>query len=204
MPSSTVMTPSLPTFLNASAIILPTSTSLLALMLATAAMPPSTCATGFEAAASSLTTVSTARRMPRISVLASAPAASWRRPALKSASARTVAVVVPSPASSDVLLAASFTSFAPMFSTLLRSSISSATLTPSLVMFGPPQLRSRTAFRPRGPSVLLTAAASFSTPASSCLRASVSKASSFTGMDQVSEYGVFCVAPSGFARRCSV
>ena len=182
LPSSTVMTPSLPTFLKASAIILPTSASLLALIVATAAMPPETSDTGFAPDLISLTTVSTARRMPRTSVFASAPAASWRRPALKRASARTVAVVVPSPASSEVLLAASFTSLAPMFSTLLRSSISSATLTPSLVTFGAPQLRSSTALRPRGPSVLLTAEASFSTPASSCLRASVSNASSLTAM----------------------
>ena len=39
-----------------------------------------------------------------------------RRPSLKMARASTVAVVVPSPAMSEVLLATSFTSFAPMFS----------------------------------------------------------------------------------------
>jgi hypothetical protein len=74
-----------------------------------------------------------------------------RRPSRKRASARTVAVVVPSPASSEVLLAASLTSMAPMFSALLRSSISSATVTPSLVTVGPPQDLSMTALRPRGP-----------------------------------------------------
>jgi hypothetical protein len=58
---------------------------------------------------------------------------------LNRASASTVAVVVPSPALSEVLLAASLTSWAPMFSTLSRSSISSATVTPSLVTVGPPQ-----------------------------------------------------------------
>ena len=48
---------------------------------------------------------------------------------------------------------------------LLRSSISSATLTPSLVTVGPPQDLSSTALRPRGPRVAFTARASFSTPA---------------------------------------
>jgi len=107
-------------------------------------------------------------------------------PAFTRASARTVAVVVPSPASSEVFEAASLTSFAPRFSTLFRSSISSATETPSLVTVGPPQLLSRTALRPRGPRVLLTAEASFSTPASSDCRASVSKVRSFTAMSAIS------------------
>src|SRR5690606_9789266 len=93
----------------------------------------------------------------------------------------TVEVVVPSPALSLVLLAASLTSWAPMFSAGSASSISSATVTPSLVTLGPPQLLSSTAFRPRGPSVLFTAAASFSTPSSRLLRASTSKVSSFPG-----------------------
>ena len=52
--------------------------------------------------------------------------------------ASTVAVVVPSPATSEVLLATSFTICAPMFSNLFSSSISLATVTPSLVMVGAP------------------------------------------------------------------
>src|SRR5262245_45214044 len=88
------------------------------------------------------------------------------------ASARMVAVVVPSPATSLVLLAASFTSWAPMFSYGSCSSISSATVTPSLVTFGLPQPLSITALRPRGPSVARTALASLLTPASSFWRAS--------------------------------
>jgi hypothetical protein len=48
---------------------------------------------------------------------------------------------------------------------LVGSSISSATETPSLVTVGPPHDLSRTALRPRGPRVALTARASFSTPA---------------------------------------
>jgi hypothetical protein len=53
-------------------------------------------------------------------------------------SARIVAVVVPSPAASPVFFATSITSFAPMFSKGSSSSTSFATVTPSLVMVGPP------------------------------------------------------------------
>ena len=49
------------------------------------------------------TTASTALSMPRFSAIGSAPAARALRPSLKIASARTVAVVVPSPAASEVL-----------------------------------------------------------------------------------------------------
>src|SRR5262249_43985419 len=55
------------------------------------------------------------------------------------------------------------------------SSMSSATVTPSLVTFGEPQPLSSTALRPRGPRVLRTARASLETPASSGCRASSSK-----------------------------
>ena len=113
--------------------------------------------------------------MPRTRAMASAPAVTLRRPSAKSASASTVAVVVPSPATSEVLLAASLTSLAPMFWALSASSISSATVTPSLVTVGAPQPLSSTAVRPRGPRVLLTAAATLLTPARRALRASVSK-----------------------------
>ena len=120
--------------------------------------------------------------MPRTSSLASTPAARCFSPDLNSASAKMVAVVVPSPASSEVLEAASLTSWAPMFSTLLRNSSSSATVTPSLVTVGPPQDLSSTAFRPRGPSVDFTARASFSTPASNAWRAFASKTNSLTAI----------------------
>ena len=62
--------------------------------------------------------------------------------------ASTVAVVVPSPATSEVLLATSFTICAPMFSNSSSSSISLATVTPSLVTLGAPKDLSRTTFRP--------------------------------------------------------
>ena len=72
------------------------------------------------------------------------------------------------------MIAASFTSCAPRFSNGSSRSMSSATVTPSLVTLGEPQPLSSTALRPRGPSVLLTARASFDTPASSGWRASSS------------------------------
>ena len=52
--------------------------------------------------------------------------------------ASRVAVVVPSPTVSFVLVATSFTSWAPMFSIGSFSSISFATDTPSFVMVGAP------------------------------------------------------------------
>ena len=78
--------------------------------------------------------------------------------------ASTVAVVVPSPATSEVLEATSFTICAPMFSNLFSSSISLATVTPSLVMVGEPKLFSMTTLRPLGPRVTFTASASVLTP----------------------------------------
>src|SRR5215212_2879024 len=75
-----------------------------------------------------------------------------------------VAVVVPSPATSEVFDATSRTIWAPIFSSGSFSSISLATVTPSLVMFGPPNFFSRTTLRPLGPRVTLTASASWLTP----------------------------------------
>ena len=51
-----------------------------------------------------------------------------------------------------------------MFSNRSSSSISLATVTPSLVTVGPPKLLSMMTFRPVGPMVTATAFASFSTP----------------------------------------
>src|ERR1051326_770204 len=80
------------------------------------------------------------------------------------ACASTVAVVVPSPAMSEVLEATSRTICAPMFSRPSCNSISFATATPSLVMVGDPNLFSITTLRPLGPSVTLTASANMLTP----------------------------------------
>ncbi len=71
---------------------------------------------------------------------------------------------MPSPATSEVLLATSFTICAPMFSRGSLSSISFATVTPSLVMSGEPNFLSSTTFLPRGPSVTRTASARRLTP----------------------------------------
>src|SRR3954470_16614618 len=78
--------------------------------------------------------------------------------------ASTVAVVVPSPATSEVLLATSRTICAPMFSSAFRRSISLATVTPSLVMVGDPNFLSMMTLRPLGPRVTLTASANWLTP----------------------------------------
>src|SRR5215475_4434310 len=109
--SSTVMTPSLPTFFMASAMILPMVSSLLAEMVPTwAIISPET---GLDSLSSSpgrrLPSLSslpammlTAFSMPRFRAIGLAPAATVFTPSRYTAWARTVAVVVPSPATSDV------------------------------------------------------------------------------------------------------
>src|SRR5690606_6326468 len=87
------------------------------------------------------------------------------------ACASTVAVVVPSPATSAVLDATCLTICAPMFSNLTLSSISLATDTPSLVMTGAPKLRSSSTLRPFGPKVTFTALANTFTPLTMRVRA---------------------------------
>ena len=67
---------------------------------------------------------STAFSMPRRMAVGLLPAAMLRRPSRKIARASTVAVVVPSPAMSEVFEATSLTSLAPMFSKRSSSSIS--------------------------------------------------------------------------------
>ena len=95
------------------------------------------------------------------------------------ACARTVAVVVPSPATSLVLLAASLRSCAPMFSNGSSSSISLAMVTPSLHTCGGPNFLSSTTFRPRGPSVTPTVLAIWSMPRFMAARASSLKVNCF-------------------------
>ena len=120
------------------------------------------------------TAAATAASMPRLRLSGLAPAATLRRPSRTSACASTVAVVVPSPAMSLVLVATSFTSWAPMFSNGSSSSTSRAMDTPSLVMVGAPNFFSSTTLRPLGPMVTFTASASLLTPASRARRASSS------------------------------
>src|SRR4051794_35463823 len=88
-----------------------------------------------------------------------------------------VAVVVPSPATSEVFDATTLTSLAPMFSKGSLSSISFDTVTPSLVTVGPPNDLLRITLRPVGPSVVPTAWARISTPSSSFRRAASEKSS---------------------------
>src|ERR1019366_1134993 len=109
-------------------------------------------------------TAVTALSMPRFSAIGFAPAATVFTPSRKMVCARTVAVVVPSPATSEVLEATSRTICAPMFSSPSFSSISLATVTPSLVMVGEPNFFSMTTLRPLGPSVTFTASARMLTP----------------------------------------
>src|SRR2546428_12200882 len=106
------------------------------------------------------------------------------------ACASTVAVVVPSPAMSEVLLATSRTICAPMFSRGSLRSISLATVTPSLVIVGDPNFLSRTPLRPLGPSVTFTASASWLTPRSTawreCSPYTICFAIAFVSREQVS------------------
>ncbi len=60
------------------------------------------------------TTATVAFSMPRLMSMGLAPAATLRRPSFTMAWASTVAVVVPSPATSLVRMAASLNSWAPM------------------------------------------------------------------------------------------
>ena len=178
LPSSTVITPSLPTFSIASASRLPISMSLLALIAPTWAIS-SFFETGLAMLLRCSTAASTAFSMPRRTAIGLLPAATLRMPSLKIARASTVAVVVPSPATSLVLLATSLTSLAPMFSKGSSSSTSLLTVTPSLVTVGPPNDLSMITLRPVGPIVTATASASFSTPLSILARAESSKSSCF-------------------------
>ncbi len=175
--SSTVMTPSLPTLSMASAIISPISVSA-AEMDATWAIC-SLVSAGLARSCNEATAASTAASMPFFSDIGFAPAATFLRPSRTMAQASTVAVVVPSPATSSVFLATSLTSSAPMRSYGSSRSISLAIETPSLVMVGAPHFLSNTTLRPLGPSVTRTASASLFMPRSSARRASSSKAISF-------------------------
>src|ERR1043165_5248049 len=179
--SSTVITPSLPTFCIACAIILPMAVSPLAEMVPTCATSEEA-ATGLARFSISLTTAWTAMSMPRLRSIGFMPAATDLAPSRTMACASTVAVVVPSPAVSLVLEATSRSICAPMFSNLSSSSISLATVTPSLVMRGAPKLFSITTLRPLGPSVTFTALARISTPRSMRSRASPENLTSLAAM----------------------
>src|SRR5215207_6227423 len=179
--SSTVITPSLPTFCMAWAIISPMSLSPLAEMVPTWAISSDE-ATFLARDWMSFTASAVAMSMPRLRSIGFMPAATALAPSRTMDWARTVAVVVPSPAVSLVFEATSRTIWAPMFSNLSESSISLATVTPSLVMRGAPNDFSITTLRPLGPRVTFTASARISTPRSILSRASVEKRTSFAAM----------------------
>src|SRR6185312_11302589 len=180
-PSSTVITPSLPTFSIASAIVLPIDSSEFAEMVPTWAIALESLQ-GLESFLSSSTAATTPLSMPRLTSIGLRPEETAFRPSRMIACASTVAVVVPSPASSEVLDATSFTICAPMFSNLSFSSISFATDTPSFVTVGAPKLFSSTALRPLGPSVAFTALARMLTPLTIRLRASSEKRTSLAAI----------------------
>ena len=175
--SSTVMTPSLPTLSIASAMISPTVES--AAEIDAVAAIWSLVSMSMAMLDSDSDTEATAASMPRLRLIGLAPAATLRRPSRTIAWASTVAVVVPSPATSSVFLATSLTSSAPIFSYGSSSSISLAMLTPSLVIVGAPHFFSSTTLRPLGPRVTLTASARVFMPRSRPRRASSSNAISF-------------------------
>src|SRR3974390_3437625 len=187
--SSTVMTPSLPTFFIACARNWPISVSPFAEIVPTCAISWFD-VTFFEFFCKSATTASTARSTPRLRSIGFIPAATALEPSLTMACARTVAVVVPSPAKSEDFDATSRTICAPMFSNLSSSSISFATVTPSLVMRGAPNDLSSTTLRPLGPSVTRTALARISTPRNMRSRASTENLTSLAAIFQSSVSGI--------------
>src|SRR6202142_3502720 len=87
-----------------------------------------------------------------------------------------------------------------MFSNLSSSSISFATVTPSLVMRGAPNDLSSTTLRPLGPSVTFTALARMSTPRNMRSRASVENFTVFAAMCRV-PYEVLPAAKACATRR---
>src|ERR1700730_8415528 len=176
--SSTVTTPSLPTLSIASEISFPIAESLLAETEATLASS-SLLLIGLDSLPSSATTASVAIWMPCCSDIGFAPAATFLMPSRNIAWARTVAVVVPSPAVSLVLTATSRNICAPRFSYLSFRSISLATVTPSLVTTGEPYFLPSTTLRPFGPRVTRTAFAIVLTPFRIAFRASSLNFSSF-------------------------
>src|SRR5205807_6428054 len=147
------------------------------------------------------TTSSTAFSMPRLSPSGLAPAATFFRPWRTIACARTVAVVVPSPATSLVAVATSRTSWAPWFSNTSSSSISRAIVTPSLVIVGAPNFLSSTTYRPFGPSVTLTASATTLTPRSSARRAS---SLNFSSLWDIASFLPWVVLLGGGARELAL
>lgn len=88
----------------------------------------------------SSTIFSTAILIPLLISIGFIPADTLLQPSLKIDLANIVLVVVPSPATSLVLLATYFNNYAPIFISLSAKSIALATVTPSFVIFGAPNV----------------------------------------------------------------
>jgi len=161
--SSTVITPSLPTFSMALATSSPMAGSLCAEIAATCAVSLRVL-TGRDNPFSASTARLVARSNPRFISMALAPATTLRTPSAKIAWARIVDVLVPSPTMSPVFSAAWRSMRAPRFSSGSLRSNSFAIVTPSLQTTGVPHFFSiNTAFE-RGPRVTRTASASWVAP----------------------------------------
>ena len=163
LPFSTLIVPSLPILSMTSAIVSPISLSWFADTVATRRMS-SFEETGLAFASTNLTARFAASIMPFFTCVELLPSDTYFKPFLYIDAARTVEVVVPSPQRSFDFSATSLIAFAPRFSNLSFSSIALATVTPSREEWMDPN-SSIITFRPPGPSVVLTAFSSFSTPA---------------------------------------
>ncbi len=174
-----VITPSFFTLPMASAISLPTALLLFAEIEATCSILSKLSPISLDWLFKPSTIFTTALSRPLFKSIGLAPAATFLNPVVTIDCAKTVAVVVPSPARSLVFDATSFTICAPMFSIASSSSISLATVTPSLVTEGAPKDLSIITLRPLGPRVTFTAFESASTPFLSFSLASRSNMISF-------------------------
>ena len=172
--SSTVITPSWPTFSIASAISSPISLLFPAEIAATCAIS-ALVLTGLDIALIFSTAASTALSIPRFIDIGFAPAVKFFKPSRTIAWANTEAVVVQSPATSWVWDDTSFNNCAPEFSKASFNSISFAIVTPSLTIWGAPNFLVKITFLPLGPSVTLTASATASIPLRRAFLASSSK-----------------------------
>src|SRR5512147_488603 len=168
--SSTVMTPSPPTFSMASATSSPIAGSLCAEIVATCAFSLRT-ATGRESAFSASTARLQARSRPRLRSIALAPATTLRTPSANIACASSVAVLVPSPTASPVFSAACRSICAPRFSSASLRSNSLAIVTPSLQTIGVPHFFWISTDLDFGPSVMRTASANWVAPRTTFSRA---------------------------------
>ena len=164
MLSSIWTTPSLPTLSIAVAINLPTSGSLLADIVAICSNWSSEVMSSDKPDWRDSTTDFTALSIPLFISTAFSPLSKDLRPNLTISLAKSVDVVVPSPALSAVLIAACFTNWTPVSSIGSLKSMFLATVTPSLVDLTTSPGFEITTFLPLGPKVQTTESAKVSIP----------------------------------------